>query len=131
MPTHFKELQGIDLLLGEANPKVASLGEPSTTLDNDAVLLDEYSRTVVAAVDRVSLAVANIDIKQRSNGRHGAREISGSGSGFIVTPDGFILTNSHVVHNATEITVNLSDGRDCRAQLIGRRSGYGSRRDSH
>ena len=86
---------------------------------NDATLLDEYSRTVVGAVDRVAPSVVNIDIKQRVNGRRGPREIGGSGSGFIIAPDGFILTNSHVVHGAVEVTVTLQDGREYPAQLIG------------
>jgi S1-C subfamily serine protease len=86
---------------------------------DDAALLDEYSRTVVGAVDRVAPSVVNIDIKQRVNGRRGPREIGGSGSGFIIAPDGFILTNSHVVHGAVEVTVTLQDGREYPAQLIG------------
>ena len=86
---------------------------------NDAALLDQYSRTVVGAVDRVAPSVVNIDIKQRVNGRRGPREIGGSGSGFIIAPDGFILTNSHVVHGAVEVAVTLQDGREYPAQLIG------------
>src|SRR2546425_3002410 len=86
---------------------------------DDAMLLDEYSRTVVSVAERVAPSVVNIDIKQQRNTRYGAGEIGGSGSGFIITPDGFILTNSHVVHNATQITVNLPDGREYRAELIG------------
>jgi S1-C subfamily serine protease len=86
---------------------------------NDSALLDEYSRTVVGAVDRVAPSVVNIDIKQRVNGRRGPREIGGSGSGVIIAPDGFILTNSHVVHGAVEVTVTLQDGREYPAQLIG------------
>src|SRR6266480_1216834 len=86
---------------------------------DDSALLDEYSRTVVSAVARVAPAVVNIDIKQRFNVPRGAREISGNGSGFVITPDGFILTNSHVVHEANSITVNLQDGRDYPAQLTG------------
>ena len=89
------------------------------TRPKDSVLLDGYSRTVVAAVDRVAPAVVKIDIKQRRNGRHGSREIGGSGSGFIIAPDGFILTNSHVVHEATAITANLPDGREFPATLVG------------
>src|SRR5213082_2936781 len=86
---------------------------------NDAALLDEYSRTVVSAADRVGSAVVNIDIKQRLESQRGPREVGGSGSGFVIAPDGFILTNSHVVHAANQIAVSLSDGREYPAQLIG------------
>src|SRR2546423_2735121 len=86
---------------------------------NDAVLLDEYSRTIVSAADRVGPAVVNIDIRQRLDSRRGPRDVGGSGSGFVIAPDGFILTNSHVVHAANQIVVSLSDGRECPAQLIG------------
>jgi S1-C subfamily serine protease len=86
-------------------------------VSNDDLLLDEYSRSVVSAVARVAPAVVNIEIEQRVKNR--ARDVAGSGSGFVITPDGFILTNSHVVHHAARIVVNVPDGRDCLAQLIG------------
>src|SRR5204862_1091192 len=67
----------------------------------------------------VAPAVVKIDVKQRVNVQRGSRELSGNGSGFIITPDGFILTNSHVVHAANSITVNLPDGREYPAQITG------------
>jgi S1-C subfamily serine protease len=79
----------------------------------DTELLDEYSRTVVSAVERVAPSVVNI--VTRGNHPRGG----GAGSGFIIAPDGFILTNSHVVNGAAEVLVNLSDGREFRAQVIG------------
>jgi S1-C subfamily serine protease len=112
----------MDFLLKEGES-----GAPSpTTKDvepaggqDDSVLFDAYSRTVVSAVARVAPTVVNIDIKQRMSLPRGTRELSGNGSGFIITPDGFILTNSHVVHSANSITVNLPDGREYPAQLTG------------
>jgi len=109
----------LELLLNEANPGKATPPGEATVRPDDSLLLDEYSRTVVAAVDRVAPAVVNIDIKHQLNSRRGPREVGGSGSGFVIAPDGFILTNSHVVHEATAVVVNLSDGREYPAQLIG------------
>jgi S1-C subfamily serine protease len=84
---------------------------------SDDSLLDAYSKAVVGAVDKVGLAVVHIIVRQNSN-----KEVSGSGgsgSGFIFTPDGLILTNSHVVHHANRIEVTLADGRHSQAELIG------------
>ena len=104
-------------LLNESQPRNGPAFGGSNDIPSDYSLLDEYSRAVVSAVERVAPAVANIEIQQQSKNR--PREIGGSGSGFVIAPDGFILTNSHVVHSATRIVVNLSDGRDYRAQLVG------------
>jgi S1-C subfamily serine protease len=91
---------------------------------SDDYLLDAYSQAVVSASEKVSPSVVNIDVRHRLKGRQAndprlPKEVPGSGSGFIFTPDGFILTNSHVVHNATKIGVTLSDGLHVQADLVG------------
>src|SRR4051812_8963118 len=108
----------IDFLFHETDSG-ASQPVRGETQPDDSELFDAYSRTVVSAVARVAPAVVNINVKQRISAGRGERAISGNGSGFVITPDGFILTNSHVVHDASEITVNLSDGREYPAQLAG------------
>ena len=114
----------MDFLLNETDSGTGAkptdeYAEAATIARDDSALLDAYSRSVVSAVARVAPAVVNIDVKQRIKVRRGTRELSGNGSGFIITPDGFILTNSHVVRAARAITVNLPDGRDYPAQLTG------------
>jgi len=79
-------------------------------------VLDAYSRTVTKVVAKVSPAVAHIHVKHR--GRHHP-EAEGSASGVIITPDGYIVTNSHVVEGAGVIEVSLPDGNIYTAELIG------------
>jgi S1-C subfamily serine protease len=89
---------------------------------SEAEALDAYSRTVIGVADKVSPSVANIEVHHQPRSRQPNRfpqEAQGSGSGFIFTPDGLILTNSHVVHGAAKIEVALLDGRRCIADLIG------------
>lgn len=87
---------------------------------NDSLLLDAYSQAVVSAVETVAPAVVFIEVTQRvRRGQSAQGEAHGSGSGFVFTPDGFILTNSHVVSNASSIHVSFADGRHFEARLVG------------
>ncbi|GAB4406247.1 MAG: trypsin-like peptidase domain-containing protein [Bacteroidia bacterium] len=88
------------------------------TPPQDGPLLDAYSQAVTTAVQRVSPSVVHIEA--RGSGRSRSRQPDGgSGSGFILTPDGFVVTNSHVVSQAKHIRVRLPDGRDYAAEKAG------------
>jgi S1-C subfamily serine protease len=90
---------------------------------DDEPLLDAYSQAVTTAAAKVSPSVVNINVRQaaRPTQSSGARapEVRGSGSVFIFKPDGFVLTNSHVIHAASMIEVVLTDGGRYVAELIG------------
>src|SRR5262249_51447177 len=86
---------------------------PSSGALSDSSLLDAYSKAVVGAEEKISTSVVKIDVDQAARNRSGEqRERQGGGSGFVFTPDGLILTNSHVVHGAVRIHVSLPDGQN-------------------
>ena len=90
-----------ELILSDGDLPVA----PSASVSHrDEQLLDSYSRTIAAVVNRVAPTVVNIRVLSGERG-------PGGGSGFIIARDGFILTNSHVVHGARELEVTLHDSR--------------------
>ena len=93
---------------------------PEGATDDDS-LFDAYSRAVTSAVRRVSPSVVNIEVHQSAGRTRSGepRERRGGGSGFIFTPDGLILTNSHVVHDAQRIEVTTTDGHRMSATAIG------------
>src|SRR2546423_13430093 len=99
-------------------------GAANLAPQTDDDVMDAYSRAVITAAEKVSPSVVYIEVEQRVSKRRPniprmPQERWGSGSGFIFTPDGFILTNSHVVHGAKKIEVTLADGHKHQADLIG------------
>jgi S1-C subfamily serine protease len=123
--------------VGSASAYPASLDQPAadgwkqdsqrepysiaSSKSTDDVLLDAYSRAVTGAVERVSPSVVNIEVHSATGRTRSGepRERRGGGSGFVFTPDGLILTNSHVVHDASRIEVAFAEGQRAPARLIG------------
>ena len=93
-------------------------GSPAGPLEtSDLELLDAYSRAIIQVVEEVGPAVVGITIGVQSPRQ--AAEQAGAGSGVIIAPDGYILTNDHVVADARLLHATLEDGRTLAAEVIG------------
>lgn len=101
----------LSLVRSAASP--TSGGAPNGDVQNDGHLLDAYSNAVVAAVDLVGPSVAHLEVFNEAD------RPSGTGSGFVFTPDGFLLTNSHVVERAHKVRATFSDGTTAFAEIVG------------
>lgn len=100
--------------LGSAEPARSDI--PAGAVVGDEELLDSYSRAVVDVVDSMAPAVVHVEVSGERNGRRAA----GTGSGVLISPDGLILTNNHVIDGAKEVMISLSDGRRFGARTLGR-----------
>jgi S1-C subfamily serine protease len=100
---------GADAANGDALPRSRTLPV------QDAPLFDAYSQAVIHAPETISPSVVHIEARHQQGGR----TAGGTGSGVVLTPDGFILTNSHVVHDADRLHVTLADGHRAEADLAG------------
>ncbi|MBN8822439.1 MULTISPECIES: trypsin-like peptidase domain-containing protein [unclassified Spirosoma] len=107
--------------------------QPGGTVTQDGALLDAYSNTVVTVAKKVSQSVVQIKVSGRSSSQESAKSNpptrrppgrgesdGGTGSGFIISTDGYIITNNHVVAGASKIQVSLPDSNEYEATLIGR-----------
>jgi S1-C subfamily serine protease len=106
---------------GEGRPRP---GPAAPSMEEARNLLDSYSQAVMRVVEEVGPAVVSVGVVKTQtartrDGRQVPYQSPGSGSGVIVTPDGYILTNSHVVDQAGRLTVTLADGQEFRADLVG------------
>ena len=93
-----------------------------TTTANDGLLLDAYSQTITSIVSSVADSVVHIEVRKKSTDKRtkGESLAAGTGSGFIISSDGFIITNNHVVDAADQIMVSFTDGRRVNAEVKGR-----------
>ena len=98
-------------MAGERAGSGSPADRPRNDPNDDSTLLDAYSQAVTRAAETVGPSVVRIETTRTQQTPSGPREGAGSGSGFVISPDGLVLTNSHVVHGASRLGVVLSDGR--------------------
>lgn len=102
---------------GQLQPGGNGVSAQTVRPETDEDLLDAYSRAVVGVVDKVGPEVVSIGVRKRTRSLRYGQE--GAGSGVIIAPDGFVLTNHHVVEGAEDVQVRLTDGRSFSAHLVG------------
>jgi S1-C subfamily serine protease len=119
VPTAFQRRRTAGLVRAFSEDDSFVAQAPVQPLSDDDELLDSYSRTVARVVEKVGPSVVNIRVHHANRERQHGPESGGTGSGFVIAPDGFILTNSHVVHGAGRLEVTLADGRVFGASLAG------------
>ena len=110
-----------DLLTANSSVEGLSIIGNDIVGQREDELLDAYSTAVIRASEKVGPTVVKIEVEQKKRGVQG-REVqpaAGSGSAFVFTPDGFILTNSHVVTGADRLYVSMQDGSRHTADLVG------------
>jgi S1-C subfamily serine protease len=111
-----RAVRATPVLLDTARPEAGSLLSPTV---EDEELLDAYSQTITGAAAKVGQAVVNIRVGRAPAAEQRAPGQESGGSGFMVAPDGYIVTNSHVVHGAGRMEVTLADARVYPAELVG------------
>jgi S1-C subfamily serine protease len=119
IPTEYQGRRTVEFVRALSNADTPLVEAPVPLAPADEELLDSYSNTITRTVEKVASAVVNIRVHKASRENHRGQEAGGSGSGFVIAPDGFILTNSHVVHGADKMEVTLADGQVFPARLIG------------
>lgn len=102
---------------GAALPDGKASRTDGVDVQSDAELLDAYSRAVISVVELVAPAVVAINVQKRDPTEY--QQAEGGGSGVVIAPDGFILTNNHVVENVSKVSVTLTDGRSMEASIVG------------
>lgn len=100
-------------------PSLPGSPQPDRQTVNEDELLDSYSRAVSGAVTRVGPSVVNISVVGEVRTQRGPFEVRGAGSGFLLAPDGYILTNNHVVERAHQLEASLPDGRSFPVEVVG------------
>jgi S1-C subfamily serine protease len=115
-----REVSDFDLLFLDHSPPAAAGDKADTGVQDDADLLDAYSWAVTEAVDKVGPAVVHIRVRKKAGaGQRATPYAEGSGSGLVIAPDGYVVTNSHVVDEAGSIEVDQPDGTRLAADLVG------------